>query len=279
MSSKIIFNNLGHTGKPDLKKIYGIILLPSYGRASIVGFGTTWPTATALPTSQWYIDFAAQVPAPLDSWVMLDLESFDVSTQAARIATSAKFVTIYQSIKALRPELKIAFYQYPIIRDFYNAIDATNSSTYIAWQASNTDFATMAAVVDAYMPSVYSLDGADPGVQNGGTNYFHLYANAQIQEARRLRATYGRADQGIYPFTYWRSAGLDAVVPQWVYDEMTTTSYTAADGFVLFGGSGHTWTDATYGETAAWWQSILTQINSNDPWGQNFGTSVTRTIR
>lgn len=243
MISKQTFEGFLHSAVPDLDAQYGIKRLRFINRTSYSG----WTDDTALPPAAWYNNVAAGYTNP-HNYLLIDIESWPVSTQAERLATSDKFATVYAELKSRRPDLQIGFYAYPTIRDLFNAILPHGDANYLAWQAKNNDFATIWAVVDIVFPSIYwfyntALDG--PGANNNS----HLYFHENIGEAIRCRTTFGH-NQPIVPYVTFDAVSHASgnLVDPIVWDDMVRTAYLEADGLILWGGFTETWSNGN-----PWW--------------------------
>ncbi len=201
---KPIFHGLLHTNKPDLEALYRVGYIPMVTRAAIANYATTWPDPLGLPTAEWCDAMVSATAAPR-GMILMDHEAWPYGTQAERQATAAKYVTLYQDIKARKPGWRIGWYTDPIQRRFFDSITDTGSAAYKTWQAGNTDLgAIMAPFTDVYFPSLYVHYSRDSGPQN--LDWITTYVQAHIREAKRIRRVYGRMESPIYPYIWWRRA-------------------------------------------------------------------------
>ena len=99
---KPIFHGLLHTNKPDLEALYRVGYIPMVTRAAIANYATTWPDPLGLPTAEWCDAMVSATAAPR-GMILMDHEAWPYGTQAERQATAAKYVTLYQDIKARKP--------------------------------------------------------------------------------------------------------------------------------------------------------------------------------
>lgn len=242
--SKRCFEGFLHTGRPDFDDLYGIWPLRFISRTSYSG----WSDGATLPPAAWYDDVAAGY-TNAHNYLLVDHEDWPDTTQAERLATAEKFVTMYQELKTRLPNFEIGFYSYTTKRDWFRAITGPAHADYQEWQAENDDMAAMSAVVDFFAPSIYmfytrAVDG-DEVVANAQT-----YFTANINEAIRVRTAYGRG-QPVYPYVLPQRADLSTDIDIDVWIDMCRTAYTEADGMILWGG----WDGSAvpWDEFAHWW--------------------------
>lgn len=239
------FFDLLHVNRPSdiiVSQTYKMAPLPATTRHSFPG----WTDPLQLPSPSWY-DAAAAGLNPSHGWVAIDHEAWTGETQADRIATSAKFATVYRELKSRRPDLKFGFYAYGIRVDFTKPAYPIDDSRYIAWQRENEDYAEMNAVVDALFPTLYcwfdvASDGL-PFMQFRFPKLFHAY----ILECRRMLATYGDPNRSVFPYIWWRKHDDTRDLDAWVWKEMLCSCVHLADGWVLWGGHQRQW------DANNWW--------------------------
>ena len=266
---KGVFNGLIFTGLDDLYLSHGLLRLPCFIRTSAGG----WTDQAELPESdEWYSglvsNFTAYAPSnnncARQGWFCLDIETWDDSSQAARIASSAKFVEHATKTRAALNaagynNMKFTYYNYPMMRNFFQATHlpgdyyTLGGSTYAAWQQQCEDFATMwAAPLDIITPSLYFFYNR----QDDGPNVVSLvrhYIEQNIYECRRMVRKYGN-NQKIYPFVFYRQNDDAADLDHDVWLEICRMCWQYADGFVLWGPVASTpWST---GKTLPFWTQL-----------------------
>lgn len=253
--AKRCFEGFLHTSRPDFKSLYGINRLDFVSRTNL-GFGALWPDDTGPPPAAWY-DATAAAYTNATNHLLLDIESWPNTTQAERIATAAKFVTVYQEMKRRRSDLTIGFYAYTPIRDFFRATEIVDEKA--AWQAGNDDMAAMYAVVDFFAPSLYFFYTRSQGGQSAtNVDSAHEYFHENLVELKRCRTAYGR-NQPIYPYVWYRRHDELADLDMDVWIDMCRTAYLEGDGLILWGGWQEVWSDAAW-----WWRNFLASFPFGD---------------
>ena len=150
--NKPIFDGLLHTGKPDLEALYRVGKIPMVIRTNVSGWQTSWADPLGLPSAAWYDAMVSSTQAPRGI-IMFDHEAWGYGTQADRQATAAKYVQVYQEIKARKPGWRIGWYADPVRKEFYKAVAGPGHPDYKTWQAWNTDLAqVMAPYTDVLFP-------------------------------------------------------------------------------------------------------------------------------
>lgn len=249
MIDKPIFDGLLHTGKPDLEALYRVPKIPMVIRTNYSG----WTDALGLPPAAWYDAMAASVQAPANI-ILFDHEAWPYGTQAERQATAAKYVQVYQEIKARKPGWRIGWYMDPIRRDFWRSVTERNSVEYKTWQSWNTDLgAVMAPFTDVYCPNLYFFYTRD--TQPINVNYVAVYIHETLREAKRIRRLYGKPYAPIYPYVWWRKHDDTRDLDADVWETIVRTTLEEADGLVLWGG----W-QVPWDENAPWWVTIKARL-------------------
>jgi hypothetical protein len=275
----IYVEEFGFTGRPDLAGLYSIGTMHVIGRGTHGG-ATYWTDATALPDgdgSAWYDNAASWVTT--NGWTIfyVDHESWLVSTQAQRLATAQKIVTMYNALKARLPTVTIGFYggQFTPVRDVSGScrcLLAHDDANYLAWQAENTDFAAVYAVVDMIMPTLYWFEtrATDGGASVTYAKY-HTFATENLAEARRMRATYGHG-QPIITWVWFRRHDDAADLDPEVWEDIIRVAMQQGDGMVVFTLS------KAWSETYSWWVTMKIQLGNPYPWGDRTLTQA-RSVR
>ena len=253
--AKRCFEGFLHTSRPDFKALYGIDRLDFVSRTNL-GLGALWTDDTALPPTAWY-DATASSYTNDTKHLLLDIETWPAATQAERLATAAKFVTVYQEMKTRMPDYQIGFYAYTPRRDFFRATEIVDEKA--IWQAENDDFAVMYAAVDFFAPALYFFYTRDQEGQ-AGTNptHAHEYFHENLVELKRCRTAYGR-NQPIYPYVWYRRHDDAADLDMDVWVDMCQTAYLEGDGLILWGGYQEAWADNT-----TWWGRFLKDFPFGD---------------
>lgn len=252
--SKKCFEGLLYSAKPDMDPLYGIWELLFIAYNSYAG----WTDEQGMPTTAWYDNVAAGY-TNARGHLLLDHEAWPITTSQERQTNASRFVTIYQELKQRRPDLKIGFYGYTPVRDFFRATKAPEHADYLAWQAENNDFTAMYSVVDFFAPTIYFFYTRSQGNPNAlNVPYAHDYFVSNINECKRLRASHGHG-QPIYPYVWARRYDGAAYLDLDVWEDMCRTAYTEADGMILWGGYQEAW-DAS----ATWWGRFLKDFPYGD---------------
>lgn len=261
MIDKPIFEGLLHSGLPNFEALYRVGKIPMVTRTNVPGGTHGWDDETALPTPAYYDALAANIQAPRNI-ILFDQEKWKYETQVQRQETAAKYVTVYQEIKARRPQWKIGWYTDPLRRSFWDAIKDHGTAEYKAWQARNNDLAAiMAPFTDVWFPSLYFFYTRDLEPQNIGWVTTYLIEN--INEAKRLRRVYGRMESPIYPYVWWMKHDETRALDADVWETIVRTVLEHADGLVLWGG----WKPPSqpsgplpWDENAPWWVTIKARL-------------------
>lgn len=250
---KPIFSGLLHTGMPDLEALYRVGKIPMVTRGNVPGGSAEWPDPLALPNAAFYNLLVSTVQAPRGI-ILFDHEAWPYGTQAERQATAAKYVQVYQEIKSRKPGCRIGWYQDPVRREYYRAVADKASPDYRIWQSWNNDLAqVMAPYTDVYFPSLYYFFTRDVDAHMLPNLTAYLIEN--INEAKRVRRMYGRAESPIYPYVWWRKHDETRDLDADVWETIVRTVLDEADGMVLWGGSSTAWS-----ETAPWWVTIKARL-------------------
>jgi hypothetical protein len=261
LTGKIIWNGQLNSGLPDLYTTHRMPRLPQFARTSYGGAVIAeWPDATTVPNQAWYELFAAALLADSaalnqcrEGWFQFDLETFDLTSQAARLTSAANYVTVYNGIKAVLPHLNFSFYGVPNIRDWFNNTDPVGSAGFAQYQADMADMAAMYGVVPCIFPSLYILwTRQTDGPQTVSFN--NTYITHSIQVTYDMIRKHGNG-QKVYPFINYTDSA-DGVTPIDFdqFEQVARLCYQLSDGYVYWGGFGTAWSVES---TLPWWTKVV----------------------
>lgn len=269
-SGKTIWNGQLNTGMPDLYETHHMPRVPQFARTSYGGAVIAeWPDATDVPNQAWYALFAASFLADTSAgvqckqgWFQFDHEDFPVNSQAARLASADKFVTLYNGIRAVLPNFKFGFYAYPNINKWATGGSGSaynhGDPEYVVWQGEMEDMAAMYATdCEVVFPKLYiPYTRATDNPQTVSVAW--KYAVHEIQDTYRMIRQYGHG-QKVYPFINYHKNGdgAQAVLDFDVFQETTRLSYQLADGFLCWGGFTVAWSVES---TLPWWTDVVEPI-------------------
>lgn len=115
--------------------------------------------------------------------VQVDIESWETTTQAGRLATKAKAEEVIGWMKAKQPSLQIGWFGLIPINNYSASITGEGNATYQAWQTANDEI-SFCSSVDVVYPELYiKTYEAKPY-----TNTL-AYVEAHLKEAQRLCPT------------------------------------------------------------------------------------------
>jgi len=234
-----VFDATIMTQKPDLKD-FGLkpitVVYPNF-----MWEGNKVPDTTSLPDSSRINAFARLLNQTTDI-VVIDIEHWPVTGDAATVNDSLKkYQTVLKWFKSPAPSLKVGLYGVLPIRNYWDAIQNTDSARYTSWQKDNDRLAPLAQSTDVLFPSIYTF--------YEDRNGWRKYAIAQIQEARR------QADgKPVYVFLWPQFHGSNKTLANtflpgdyWRMELETARQY--ADGIVIWCCSNR----QTWDGSAPWW--------------------------
>lgn len=231
-----MFQQLLHIGRPSDSALFDTLKthpVPIISSASFPGW-----TEGGMPDLSWYLS-ASKVKTP-SGMLVIDQESWPVGTKSFRLETSQRFAVVFKTIKYLLPEVKIGFYSYSPLRDFFNAITPTNSQTYIDWQKRNDDLAEHVGLVDVLFPSIYYFYSRPLNGQQA-TKDATLYFRRNLSEAIRLRDTFGNPSRDIIPYIWWEKHPGGSLLDSDVWESMVQTSLDMTGNCLVWGGYQQPW--------------------------------------
>lgn len=240
-----------HSGKPTSDQLFSMfktLPIPIISSASYPG----WTDDTAMPSFDWYVN-ASKTKTPSGKLVV-DQESWPVSTRPERLEASRRFAVVYKTLRHLMPNTRLGFYAYSPIRDFFNAITPTTSKTFTDWQSRNDDFAEHISCVDILFPSIYffytrKLNG------HAVVRDAPLYFQRNLQEAIRLRNTYGNQSAEIIPYVWWEKHPGGTLLDADVWQSMLQISLDLTGNCLVWGG----WSDSgaqVWNPSAPWLEPL-----------------------
>lgn len=261
---KQVFDGMLHANRPDLYGLYGfreLDFISPNNRAYLLGL---WPDFTTAAPAAWMDALAANYTHP-DNILLLDMESYPVGTQGERQAATTKLVAMAVGMKTRRPELKIGFYAYPHMSEYFDVLGNTAASLpggvdYVAFQAKNDDFAPLWAVVDYIFPTIYyPYNREEAPAAPISQPYIHNYFYHNLLDTIRCRTAYGRPDQPIISYVWYANVSTHHI-DQDVWEDMIRTAYTMGDGLILWSIN----TAPSWDKDAWWWKQFLAQFPFGD---------------
>jgi hypothetical protein len=234
--------------KPDLTR-YGLSPI------SMVYEGTIWQRghSDAVLPDRDLVRSTAVEASKSGGIAVLDIERWPLSGDATVVEESIRrYETVIRWFKEAAPSVKVGYYGTAPVRNYWDAIEPSDSPKYVAWQKLNDVVASIARLEDILFPSVYTFYEDQDG--------WSKYAVQQIQEARRI----GKG-KPVYVFLWQEyevpkeKAPGTYIPPKYWHMELEIAS-KYADGIVIWGGWSETWD-----ETAPWWRetkSFLQQVGS-----------------
>lgn len=214
--------------------MYRLRRIPIISRNTFPG----WSDPLGMPDLEWYV--RASAVKSESNILVIDQEEWPASTKTERLETSKKFAIVYKTIKHFIPETLIGFYSYSPTRDLFNAISPKNSKSFADWQSQNDDLAEHISCVDVLFPSIYyfytrAING--PSI----TNNAPLYFQRNIDEAARLRDTFGNPSRQIIPYVWWEKHPGGPWLDADVWQSMVQTSLDRTGNCLAWGGFTRTW--------------------------------------
>lgn len=172
--------------------------------------------------------------------LIMDLEHWpNVGSDEVVAETASKYIRLAEWTQGVAGSSAVGYYGVPPLRDYWRALSGPGSKEYLAWQAENDRFKTVAETVDLLAPSLYTFYDDERG--------WERYAEANIREARRLAP--GKA---VYPFIWPQYHDSNRTIggrqlPATFWLTQLQTLAKLADGAIIWSPPG--WWD----EKAPWW--------------------------
>lgn len=228
-----VYDALLFRGKPDLRRL---------GLTPMSAIAGVWrPGVPRDRVDEAGVVDALKGLAPDTSHLFVDIENWPLLADdgGVRMDNVDKYLRVAQIIRQTLPAMRFGFYgvapicvYWPIVRQ--------DPGPLASWRAVNRALRPLARWVDFVLPSLYTFYDDPAG--------WRQFALATIDEARQ----YGKP---VYPFLlneYFDGNVLlrGQVVKRSAWREELSLCRQHADGVVLWGGSGRTWS-----ESADWWLS------------------------
>lgn len=189
----------------------------------------TNPTATSLPEDAKLAQAADMLPVGYNGVIVLDIEMWPVFSDKSWL-THLKY--IFDFFKARFPQSKIGYYGLMPDRSIFECLFPRKAFNYTQWQKKNDITAPLAAYMDIFFPSVYTL--------YEDTDRWEIYAKAQIEEARRYNP-----NTLVYPFIWplYHNAVFPSTlkytyIPYESFLNQLKVVYKYADGVVIWKDNG-----------------------------------------
>lgn len=248
-----VFDATNFAQEPDLSQ-YGLKRMPVVYPAYM--WDSKEPSVqTSLPDRN-RVNAFAQLAAQSSNIVVIDIEQWPLAGDSATVTASiTKLQTVIRWFKAPAPSMKVGFYGFPPLRDYWNSIQEAGSARYQSWQTKNDALAPIAQLSDVLFPSLYTFYDDRAG--------WSKYAIAEIREARRLAS-----GKPVYVFLWpqYEAGGAlaNTFMPGDFWRTQLETAHQYADGVVIWCCTGR----QTWDDKAPWWsetQKFLKQIHPNQP--------------
>ncbi len=234
-----VFDSTNFTQEPDLSP-YGLKRIP------IVYPAYMWDSKeasvqTSLPDRN-RVNAFAQLAGQSSNIVVIDIEQWPVTGDAGTVAASvAKLQTVIRWFKTPVTSMKVGFYGFPPIRDYWDSIQEQGSPRYQSWQKKNEALAPVAQLSDVLFPSLYTFYADRAG--------WSKYAIAEIREARRLA---GGKPVYVFLWPQYEAGGTlaNTFMPGDFWRTQLETAHKYADGIVIWCCT----TRQTWDDKAPWWE-------------------------
>ena len=245
-----VFDATNFAQKPDLAQ-YGLKRIP------VVYPAYMWDSKeqavqTNLPDRN-RVNAFAQLAAQSSNILVVDIEQWPLVGDTATVAASiVKLQTVIRWFKSPVPSMKVGFYGFPPLRDYWDSGQAEGSPRYKSWQTRNDALVPIAQLADVLFPSLYTFYE-----DRGG---WTKYAIAEIREARRYA---GGKPVYVFLWPQYETSGAlaNAFLPGDFWRMQLETANKYADGIVIWCCTGRQMWD----DKAPWWsetQKFIKQIHS-----------------
>ena len=89
---------------------------------------------------------------------VIDVESWPIQGDLATMAGSrAKYTDLFWSVKSLSESKVVGFYNFPPVPDYWRIKAGIGAQKFREWQKDNDFYRSLAAAVDAFFPSLYTV--------------------------------------------------------------------------------------------------------------------------
>jgi hypothetical protein len=237
-ASFILFDSIGQQNKPDLWSENGYPLIRTIPARWL------WPKSAESMESPdlSHVELFAKSLHPSLNLLCLDIEHWDLKTQSETELNryTNYLISIINTIKRVRPDIKVGYYGILPIRDYHTPVRA-NPVQVANWHTLNNRLSPLADVVDIIFPSLYTF--------YANSRDWKIYAKANIEEAKK----YGKP---VIPFLWPQYhvsnnfRGLTFINGEYWKTQLETV-YQNADGVII-------WTP--------WGQQLQTKWNENAEW-------------
>lgn len=250
-----IFSSTTYLGQPDMTE---------YNIKPLEITNNIWPEPTTTtpqdePDEASIRRYARSVVSRGMDMAVLDIENWPMSREGLYVEdnpgvedTLAKFIKVADWMHSEAPGVKIGFYMYPVVRDFWTPVVGYNDVARVArWHDRNDALQPLADKVDMIIPSLYTFyDMAT------SADAWKRYAIANIQEAKQ----YGKPVYVIlWPEYHDSNTTLKGTnIPGVYWREQLETVYEYADGVIIWGGWKRSWDP-----NAEWWLSTVEFIRDH----------------
>ena len=248
-----VFDATNFAQKPDLSQ-YGLKRMP------VVYPAYMWDSKEQsvqanLPDRNRVTAFA-QLAAQSSNIVVIDIEQWPLAGDPATVAASiTKLQTVIRWFKTPVPAMKVGFYGFPPLRDYWASVQEEGSARYKSWQTRNDALAPIAQLSDVLFPSLYTFYADRTG--------WSKYAIAEIREARRYA---GGKPVYVFLWPQYEAGGTlaNTFLPGDFWRAQLETAHKYADGIVIWCCTGR----QTWDDKAPWWsetQKFIKQIHPTQP--------------
>lgn len=241
----VVYDGMNFDNKPQEISEAGMKSIKVIYAASIFGISAKeLPGTTHLPEKERVQEIARETAEEGYSKGVIDIEHWETEGDSEEVQESVdRLQTVLKWFKEEAPDVEWGYYGEVPIRDYWRAIEPSESDDHREWRRANDRLKMLADDVDILFPSVYTFyDDHERWV---------AYAKAQISEARRLNP-----DKPVYVYlwpVYHRSnkkglAGELIDAEFWELQLETARKY--ADGIVIYVQSSF-----DFDSSQPWWKS------------------------
>lgn len=175
-----VYDGMNIDNKPDAIADAGVKPIKVHYAASIFGISARNLNGnTDMPDKDRVVELAEQTAEAGYEHSLLDIEHWITEGDPNEVAaTVERFEIIMDWVREAAPEVEWGYYGEVPIRDYWRAIEPTDSNEYQDWMQANDLLQPVTEVVDVIYPSIYTF--------YDDRERWEDYAKAQIDEARRL---------------------------------------------------------------------------------------------